>query len=247
MNIELFSTHNEIPEAYLVGKNVIVIDVLRATSVIVTALGNGAKKIRTTTSIEDAFSAKERDPSSILGGERQAKKIPGFDFGNSPLEYSSDKVKDKIILLSTTNGSQAIKKADGAKTLIAAAFLNLHAVVDFILETNKDFSIICSGTNGNFSLDDGLCACLMIHELRKRKTISSSDFAELLALPFKENQFSLKELVEPAFHLALLRVEGHQNDIDFCLTTDSVNTIPVWQLDGFVARNEEINFQKKLK
>ena len=247
MNIELFSTHNEIPEAYLVGKNVVVIDVLRATSVIVTALGNGAKKIRTTPRIEDAFSEKERNATLLLGGERQAKKIPGFDFGNSPLEYTADKIKDKVIVLSTTNGTQAIKKAEGAKILIAAAFLNLHAVVDFILETNEDFSIICSGTNGNFSLDDGLCAGLMIHELKKRKNISSNDFAELLALPFKGNLFSLKELVEPAFHLALLRGEGHQNDIDFCLTTDSVNTIPIWQLDGFVARKEEINFQKRLK
>ena len=101
MHIDIYPTHNQIPEGQLIGKNVVIIDVLRATSVIATALNNGANKVKTTSSIEDALKQKEMFPALLLGGERDANKIEGFDFGNSPLEYTTGKVQNKTILLST--------------------------------------------------------------------------------------------------------------------------------------------------
>jgi len=237
MKVDVFQTHKHIPEGFLKAKNVIVIDVLRATSVITTALANGATKIMTASSIEEAFAKKEKMPKLLLGGERMAVKVKGFDFGNSPLEYTSEKIQNRTILLSTTNGTHAVEEAMGAKLILAASFLNLKAIVNYLDLLNEDFVLLCSGTNGNFSLDDGLCAGLIIHELRKRKAISTTDFGELLSLSFRKNYFSLAELVKPAFHLALLRSKGHQNDIDYCLNISSLDVIPVWKSDGFVRLN----------
>lgn len=233
MHIEIYSTYHQVPEELLKDKNVIIIDVLRATSVITTALANDAIKVFTTHSIEEALEQKIKTPSLILGGERNAKIITGFDFGNSPLEYSKENISGKNILLCTTNGTQAVKKALHAKILIAASFLNLNAVVDYLDKLNEDFHIICSGTNGNFSLDDGLCAGLIIHELRKRRTVISNDFGELLTLPFKNESFSLDELLREGFHLNFLKNKGYSADVDYCLTINQLNFIPIWDIDGF--------------
>lgn len=235
MQIEIYSTHNQVPNGQLISKNVVIIDVLRATSVIATALNNGASKVKTTSAIDDALKQKKKDASILLGGERNANKIEGFDFGNSPLEYTADKIQNKIIILSTTNGTQAIKKAEGARILIAASFLNINSVVTYLSEVNEDFTIICSGTNGKFSLDDGLCAGMILHELRKIKTVSTNDFGELLTLPFSEDSFSLNKLLNKAYHLNVLKAKGLSSDIEYCLNINLYTIIPVWKGDGFVA------------
>jgi 2-phosphosulfolactate phosphatase len=144
-----------------------------------------------------------------------AVKVKGFDFGNSPLEYTSDKIQNRTVLLSITNGTRAIEKAMGAKLILAASFLNLRTVVDYMADLNEDFTLLCSGTNGNFSLDDGLCAGLIIHELRRRKALITTDFGELLSLVFRKNEFSLTGSLGSAFHLALLKRKGHQDNVDY--------------------------------
>jgi len=242
MHIEIYSTHNQVTDNILNGKNVIIIDVLRATSVVATALNNGALKVMTSSSIEEAFAKKEKDPSLILGGERNAKKIKGFDFGNSPLEYTSENIAKKSILLCTTNGTQAVNKAKGAKVLIAASFLNIEAVVEFLQNLNEDFSIICSGTNDNFSLDDGLCAGLLLHELREKTTVSTNDLGELIVMPFKNDTFSLIDLIQSAYHLKYLISMGYSKDVDYCLDINRLKIIPIWKKDGFIVLKEYHQF-----
>lgn len=238
MNIEVFPTHNLVIKDSLIDKNVIIIDVLRATSVIVTALNNGASKIRTTNSIPEALEQKQRHPNILLGGERGAVKIEGFDFGNSPFEYSKEQVSNKTIILSTTNGTESVVKATNAKRIIAASFLNLSAIVDYILKLNEDFNIMCSGTNGDFSLDDGLCAGLILHELGKKTSISTTDFGNLLALPFRSNNYYLKNLLRETNHIKTLINKGLEKDIDYCLQLNLTECIPIWDLDGFISRIE---------
>ena len=122
MKVDITISADHIKEEYLENKMVVVIDMLRATSVITTALANGAKKIIPILTVEEAFKVKEElegsNIDSLLGGERRALKIDGFDFTNSPLEYTSDKVKDKSIILSTTNGTRAINLSLKAKKYI---------------------------------------------------------------------------------------------------------------------------------
>lgn len=238
MNIEVFPTHNLVIKDSLIDKNVIIIDVLRATSVIITALKNGASKIVTTNSIPEALEQKQHQPSLLLGGERDAIKIEGFDFGNSPFEYSKDQVSNKTIILSTTNGTESVAKASNAKRIIAASFLNLSAIVDYVLKLNEDFIIMCSGTNGDFSLDDGLCAGLILHELRKKTSISTTDFGNLLALPFISNHYYLESLLRDTKHIKTLINKGLKKDLDYCLQLNLTDCIPIWDLDGFISRKE---------
>jgi len=235
MHIDVFATHNEVKPRQLKGKTVVVIDALRATSVICTALANGAKKVKTTHSIEEALQQKAINPELILGGERYAGKISGFDLGNSPLEYTQENIQGKTILLSSTNGTQAVQKAMGSKRLIAASFLNLQSVVRFLLEKkDEDLSLICSGTNGQFSMDDALCAGMLISELQKNTSVILSDLGNLLALPFHKKNEPLLEMLAPAKHVQLLKKKGYQADIAYCLHPNILNTLPIWDVDGFI-------------
>ncbi|MDA3906834.1 MAG: 2-phosphosulfolactate phosphatase [Bacteroidales bacterium] len=235
MHIKIYSTANEVEIGQLKDKNVIIIDVLRATSVIATALTNGAKKVMTTHSIDVALAQKAKNPYLILGGERNAERIKGFDFGNSPLEYTSDNIRNENILLCTSNGTQAVNKALGANILIAASFLNLDSIVKYLENVNEDFNIVCSGTNGNFSLDDGLCAGLILSELRKRITVSTNDLGELLVIPFEKDSFSLHELLNECFHFNFLKNNGFSVDVDYCLNINYIDLIPIWDADGFIS------------
>ena len=112
MNIDVIISADHIKEEYLDDKIVVVIDMLRATSVITTALANGAKEVVPMLTVEEAFNKKkelsEKGLDALLGGERRAIKIEGFDFTNSPLEYTRDQIEGKSIILSTTNGTRAI-------------------------------------------------------------------------------------------------------------------------------------------
>ena len=112
MKLDVIISADNIKEEYLEDKIVVVIDMLRATSVIITALANKAKEVFPILTVEEAFNKKEEflrvEKEVLLGGERKALKIEGFDFSNSPLEYTSEKVKGKTIILSTTNGTRAI-------------------------------------------------------------------------------------------------------------------------------------------
>lgn len=234
MHVHVYPTHNQVPESELPAPIIVIIDVLRATSVIATALAHGAKNIMTSASIEDALEAKSVNPELLLGGERDAQKIPGFDLGNSPLEYTKEKIRDKRLLLCTSNGTKAVQKALGAETIIAASFLNADAVVNYLANKNKDIAIICSGTNGHFSLDDGLCAGYIIHLLRKSKKPICSDFAELLTLPFEKENFSLSKLLKNAFHLNYLNSRGYRADVDYCLNINFLKNVPIWNKTGFV-------------
>lgn len=234
MQLFVYATHLDVDPEQLIGKIVLVIDVLRATSVIATALHNGANKVQTTAIIEEALAQKNNNPKLMLGGEHNAFKIPGFDLGNSPLEYRSEKIAKKTVLLCTSNGTQAIAKAKNARILIAVCFLNLNVVVKTLGQFNEDVHVICSGTNGTFSLDDGLCAGLIIHELQKVKPINISDFGKLLSLPFKGEQADIFKLISFSKHAKTLIDKGLKADVKACAYLNSTAVIPRWENDGFI-------------
>lgn len=230
MRIKSYFKHNDVNPEDLKGFHVLVIDVLRATSVIITALNNGAKSVRTVAEIEQAFEIKKKSPHVLLSGERNALIIPGFDFGNSPLTMNKDVVYGKELITCTTNGTQAIAAARYADSILLASFLNISSVIEKLCFLEKDIAIICSGTNGQYSLDDGLAASLIIQGIIKRERVLLDDSSILLASSLKEPvdiHFYLKD----CFHLKLLQQRGFQEDIDFCLSQDLYDNIP-HMLDG---------------
>lgn len=146
----------------------VVVDVLRATSVMTTAFDSGARQIFTCCQVAEAFSLADRlaqdnqeRSSPLLCGERNCQPIAGFDCGNSPSEYTPERVRGQMLIMTTTNGTKAIKAAASAKQLIAASFLNLPQVVDF-LGGFGTVHLVCSGTDGRITAEDVLLAGAII-------------------------------------------------------------------------------------
>ncbi|HTV75542.1 MAG TPA: 2-phosphosulfolactate phosphatase, partial [Candidatus Baltobacteraceae bacterium] len=162
MNIEIILTPAELPalaKRDLSGTACVVFDVLRATSTLVTALQNGASAIIPVSEISEALEIKKQRPEALTGGERNGVKIRAggveFDFGNSPREYAN--VRGKTIVSTTTNGTRALRACAGARTVLAAAFLNLSATADFLREKKfEDVLLVCAGTRENAALEDVL-------------------------------------------------------------------------------------------
>ncbi|MEK9135657.1 MAG: 2-phosphosulfolactate phosphatase, partial [Bacteroidota bacterium] len=176
MRVDLHFTPHQIDELALRDKTVVVVDVLRASTSIATALNNGAKEIIPVTTVERAvkISGNLFGDYVLRGGERNGKMIEGFNLGNSPFDYSEEKVKGKAIIFSSTNGSMAIEKARFARHVAICGFVNIALVTEFMKELRQDFIIVCAGNNGMFSLEDSVCAGMLVHKL------SEDDGVELL-------------------------------------------------------------------
>lgn len=214
-------------------KIAVVIDVLRATSVITTALANGARSVIPVTTIEEAeqcFSACDAT-SMLKGGERDSVKIDGFDLGNSPLEYKKAVVADKDIVFTTTNGTQAMNGIHGAERIVLACFRNATAVADYLLRMQRDVVVVCSGTRGQFSLDDGLCAGYLVDLMKKQCKVETDDLGLMLSNCFADSKGNLFGALAGCFHVKYLFGLGFYDDIRFCLQTDCETAVPVFQ-DG---------------
>ncbi len=209
------------------GKLVVVIDVLRATSVICTGLMNGAKAFIPVSSIEEAVQLKSKN--TLLAGERDGFKIDGFDLGNSPLEYVSEIVKDKTIILTTTNGTRAINNSSNAHELIIASFLNLEAVCTYILQQDKDVCLVCAGTKNNFSLDDAMCSGNIISLLMKyapKTELSDAAFAHLNIYDSNNKSDLHKALNDGCKHYCYLNNNGFSDDLQCCLKKNTSIIVP---------------------
>ena len=178
MKLDIVISADNINEKYLENKIVVVIDMLRATSVITTALNNGCNKVVPFLTVEEAFDYRKNNVEPcLLGGERRALKIEGFDFSNSPLEYTSDKVKDKTVVITTTNGTRAIQGASKANRIFIGSMLNAKAVTEALKTLDKDVVFVNAGTYGEFSMDDFICAGYMISLLSTNEENALSDIA----------------------------------------------------------------------
>ena len=223
--IDIVFRHNDIIPADLSNQLVVVIDVLRATSVITTALAHGAREVITVAQVEEAFQLREENPQYLLAGERNAIRVEGFDFGNSPLQMTHEAVEGRSLVLCTSNGTQSVAAAHQAKKVIAASFLNMKAVEEFVLTAEEDLTIVCSGTNRKFSLDDSLAAAILVNRLKLKMDFDLTDSAHFLSLALPD-ETKLREAIMPCFHLNLLLSKGFDKDVDYCLTLDALNVVP---------------------
>ena len=228
MNISVIATAQQAQDIDFSGKTAVVIDVLRATSVITTALDNGAQEVIPVKTVEQAQSlyATSDTAHTLRGGERNALKIEGFDLSNSPLEYKRPTVEGKSVILTTTNGTNAINNVKGAEEVMLACFRNAATVADVIVRRN-DVAIVCAGTKGKFSLDDGLCAGMLIELLKQKTEAETDDLGLLLHRFYKESKANLLGALSGCLHLKRLFTLGFYDDIRFCLETSCVKTVPV--------------------
>ncbi len=231
MRIDLFFTPQDVDEMVMRERTAIVIDVLRASSSITTALANGAREVIPVATVEGAVKIAANLSAEIvlLAGERNAKIIPGFHLGNSPLEYTQEKVRGKVIVFSSTNGAKALSTAKMARELAVCSFLNISTVAKFLTERPRDFTIICSGTNGSFSLEDSVCAGMLIDAVVKADggNVQLSDGA----LAARTLYAALGKKPEQVLHLGehgrLLVDLGFAEDLAYCAAVNAVPVLPL--------------------
>jgi 2-phosphosulfolactate phosphatase len=204
----------------------IVLDIFRATTSIVTAMANGCKTIVPVLNIEDAYSVARQMESALFAGERQSIRIEGFDFGNSPFEFSSDKVKDQTIIMTTTNGTIAIKSTEGAYLTLIGSFINAKAVCQQAKKYGKDIMIICAGTDQLFSLEDALCAGLLVSILHEEEDLIMTDSARGAWVMYNGAKKSIMEIASNSRNGRRLHDMGCKTDIEYCLQSNIVNVVP---------------------
>lgn len=209
---------------------IIIIDIFRATSTIVTALANGANSVIPVQSVEEARVFKNK--GYLIAAEKDGVPIEGFDFGNSPLDFLDNKIKNKDIVITTTNGTQAIQVAKGKGEIIIGAFLNLTAIAQHLIQQNKDVVMLCAGWKNKFNLEDFVFAGSLTYQLYNTHQFElASDSALLGYLTFDRSRRKLKEFLNMASHKKRLENLHLEKDIDFCLSLDKYDIIPVLNND----------------
>jgi len=231
MNIDVIISADDIRPELITNKVVVVIDMLRATSVITTALANGAEKVIPVLTVEESFKiAESLNNDVILGGERRAVKIDGFHMSNSPLEYTRKEVEGRTVILSTTNGTKAINNCLEADKIYIGCMLNAKAVADKLIELDKDVVFVNAGTLGKFSIDDFICAGYMISCLSENSKAVMSDLA-FTAKYVYDNNNNVLDYIRNARHYEVLKSLNLEADIQYCVKKDLFSIVPEYK-DG---------------
>lgn len=226
IKISLSLTADNAKKDLIKGSRTIVIDVLRASSVIITALHNGAEWVLPVAEIQNAWERKKENPEAILGGERDAIKITGFDNGNSPLEYTAEKVAGRGVILTTTNGTKALGNAVDAEQVLIGAIINLTAVVKYLADEEKPVHLFCAGTRGEFSMDDFLCAGGIISQLGDLKEIELDDISLLAKNTWENAKNDIQGYLSACKHYNTLLNNGFGRDLEYCLKQDRLQIVP---------------------
>ncbi len=234
MKVDIISSAREIFPDKVENKTVVVIDVLRATSVMTTALANGAKQIIPVLTPEEAFDLQKEMGAEnvVLGGERNAVPIEGFDFGNSPFSYSPEIIKDKTLIITTTNGTRAIINSKGASKLYVGAFLNDQAIVD-VVAGDEEVMLVASGSKDHFTMEDSLCAGKIAYHLAE-KGAELSDVAIAMATLYEQNKEDIHALGCKGKHYKRLSGLGAQEDLQYCYESAKLDVVPVYTSEGIL-------------
>ena len=230
MRVHVALTPGEFPDLALGGRAALVVDVLRATSMVVAAFDAGCARV---IPVAGAAEARERSlallPEPVLlAGERGGERIEGFDLGNSPLDCTPERVGGRNILLTTTNGTAAMLKASQADAAAVAALTNVGAAVRWAVSTGRDLTVLCAGDRGGFSLEDAVCAGLLAEGIGRavaRATLSdAAQAARCLGILYGARLDRLRRDSGWARHLEA-RARGA--DLDCCLRLDTSGVVPV--------------------
>jgi 2-phosphosulfolactate phosphatase len=212
---------------------VVIIDVLRATSTIASALYNGAKCVIPVDTVAKCIElGKQID--GVTAGERDGKVAEGLKYGNSPYEYPREFIAGKTLVLTTTNGTKLLHMAldEGAREIITGSFPNISAVCDHLLAQNQNIILACAAWKDRVNMEDLLFAGGVINRIGKSFLINC-DSSKIAASLYKEAQKDLYSFMKrkKASHYLRLTGYGLEKDIRFCLTEDVANVLPVY-LDG---------------
>lgn len=226
MQVQVISSVNEACSTRFHHKTAIIVDVLRSTSTIITALASGATGVIPIETVMEARAAQHS--GDLLGGERFGRTIPGFDLGNSPDDYTRSKVKDRRIIMTTTNGTRAFHKSTKADYVLTAALLNASACAKAAIELRRDVVILCAGSHDEFAIEDGLCAGLMLDKLQTflGLPLEMCDFSLAMLSLYRDRADHLKDSLQTSSAGKRLIKLGLKRDVETCSLIDIYKDVP---------------------
>ncbi len=235
-----------LPHRHLSETVCVVFDILRATSTMMTALANGAREIRPVAEIQEALAFRQQNPDVLLAGERNGVRILAsqtgacdFDLGNSPLEFAAEKVRGKTIVMTTTNGTRALRACASAQTVLIGTLLGLRAIARWIeREPPRNLLLVCSGTIEQASYEDTLGAgalCDLIWPAYAQGTIFDS--AQIARQIYSAAQGDLLKAMQHARNgRRLLALAELRNDVSYCAQRDTISFVAGLGKDGGVRK-----------
>ena len=235
MRLDVFFTPGQVKPGDLAGRLVAVVDVLRASTSIATALGNDARTIIPLEGADEVIVRSKDFTRSqiILSGEHRMMPIPGFDVGNSPQAFTREVVEDKTILITTTNGTRALLGVQGARDIVIASYVNFTAVLTLMkvaAGTDTDIAIVCASEEGSFTLEDAACAGRYVRAIPKRgDSVQVNDAASASVLIEKKYGDNIAKVFKESTHGQALQAAGFGDDLAACAEVDAYPVVPIYQ------------------
>lgn len=227
LSTDLIKHHGELSE-----KQVVIIDILRATTCMLTAFIEGAELIKAFDDLEKCFEMRKK--SYLVAGERNGEKVDDFDLGNSPFDYMGIGVKDRKIAMTTTNGTKALIKSTSAKSIYIGSFLNITSLSETLKDNESDVLLFCAGWKGRPNSEDSLFAGMLVSNLIKGNFDLEGDEALMCLDFYKSNENNIYKVIESSAHaIRLLAHTDISKDLEFCSLIDKCTLVPFY-------KNEEI-------
>jgi len=212
---------------------VVAIDVFRATSAMCAAFEHGVSAMLPVMNVDEAKAYQKK--GYLVAAERQGKRVEGFDIGNSPFDYMSDKTKNKEVVITTTNGTKAIVIGSKAHEVIVGSFLNITAVEKYLLASDRNVMLLCAGWRGRFNLEDSLFAGELVERLHRSNQFDELSDSAIAARHFHlEAEGNIEAYLEKSSHRRRLANLNLEKDIAFCLQKDYTAKVPKLQEDKFL-------------
>lgn len=217
---------------------VVIVDVLRATTAFCAAFDSGVKTVTPVLGLEELIEYKNK--GYLTAAERDGKKVDFADFGNSPTVFLQSSLSGKELAYSTTNGTKAVEMAKTSGNIVAASFVNLDAVSDWLISKQMNVVVLCSGWKNTFSLEDTLCAGALVESL-----VFSGKFAQICdasvtsLMLWRSSKNKLIHVVQKANHYQRLSRMGLLEDLQHCFRLNSSKVVPVWDEHAFKDMSEK--------
>ncbi|HOD66785.1 MAG TPA: 2-phosphosulfolactate phosphatase [candidate division Zixibacteria bacterium] len=235
MQVDLYLTPIPFGRAKLSGRTVVAIDVLRSSTSTCAALLAGAKGVIPTPGPGEAGElwAKLGGDMAVLAGERDNVRIENFKLGNSPAEFTPETVGGKFVIMTTTNGTGVYRDAVGADLVLCCALVNVSAVARKAAAAGHGLVLVCSGQEGGFSIEDTICAGMLVHLLatEHKLNLALNDAGSLALLLYRSNKSALKKTIQQGEHGRRLTELGFGADVETAAAVDTMPVLPV-MVDG---------------
>jgi len=235
LRVRIYLTRDEYARSGTEAPVCVVIDVLRATSSIVTALAHGCAAVVPVAEVPRAR-ALGAERAWLVAGERNGVKLPGFHFGNSPREMTSPQLRGKTLVITTTNGTATIMTGSRAKLCLVASLLNLSSTAEAVLAAGGEVAVVCSGTEGRFSLDDYYVACALTTLLTS--CLEPSGKAARRARFILQRYPDPLEALRASAHGQRLQRLGFGEDLVWCARVDAFPVVARWNRGAVVASRQ---------